>query len=55
MIGLQYLFLEPNPSDPLNKDAAADLIRNKDLFKKSVKVSMAGGTVNGVKFDRVIR
>jgi hypothetical protein len=27
--GLQYLFLEPNPEDPLNKDAALELQSNR--------------------------
>ena len=27
--GLQYLFLEPNPDDPLNKDAAHELQSNR--------------------------
>ncbi|WVR04673.1 hypothetical protein IAU60_001684 [Kwoniella sp. DSM 27419] len=54
MIGIQYLFLEPNPDDPLNKDAAEDLRRNKEAFIANVKVSMRGGTVRGETFDRVL-
>ena len=30
--GLQYLFLEPNPDDPLNKEAATELQANRDEF-----------------------
>nr|XP_031860609.1 uncharacterized protein CI109_003940 [Kwoniella shandongensis]KAA5527681.1 hypothetical protein CI109_003940 [Kwoniella shandongensis] len=55
MIGIQYLFLEPNPDDPLNKDAAEDLRRNRDGFVQNVKTSMRGGTVRGESFDRVLK
>ncbi|WVF69753.1 hypothetical protein IAT40_004532 [Kwoniella sp. CBS 6097] len=55
MIGIQYLFLEPNPDDPLNKDAAEDLRRNKEGFVQNVKTSMRGGTVRGETFDRVLK
>jgi ubiquitin-conjugating enzyme E2 M len=53
MIGLQYLFLEPNASDPLNKDAAAVLQKNRDKFKQFVRQSMLGGRVDGETFDKV--
>ncbi|KAL4990037.1 ubiquitin-conjugating enzyme/RWD-like protein [Aspergillus falconensis] len=55
MVGMQFLFLEPNASDPLNKEAAEDLRQNRDLFKRNVRNSMAGGNIRGVTFDRVIR
>ncbi|XP_042361154.1 NEDD8-conjugating enzyme Ubc12 [Plectropomus leopardus] len=32
--GLQYLFLEPNPEDPLNKEAAEVLQMNRRLFEQ---------------------
>ncbi|KAL8646294.1 MAG: hypothetical protein Q9210_006220, partial [Variospora velana] len=35
IVGLQFLFLEPNASDPLNKDAAEDLRTNRDGFKRN--------------------
>lgn len=53
MIGLQYLFLEPNATDPLNKDAATILQKNRDQFKNEVANSMRGGMVSGEKFDDV--
>jgi len=52
-IGLQYLFLDPNADDPLNKEAAEELRRNRDQFKSNVKHSLAGGTIKGVKYDMV--
>jgi len=53
MVGLQYLFLEPNADDPLNKEAAEDLRRNRDQFLANVKSSLKGGYVKGVSYDRV--
>ncbi|KIR68798.1 hypothetical protein I312_100103 [Cryptococcus bacillisporus CA1280] len=54
MIGIQYLFLEPNPDDPLNKDAAEDFRRNRENFIHNVKTAMRGGSVRGESFDRVL-
>jgi len=51
----QFLFLEPNALDPLNKEAADDLKSSREMFKRNVKTSMAGGTVKGVSYDRVLR
>lgn len=53
-VPLQFLFLEPNASDPLNKDAADDLRNNREAFKKNVRSSMAGGSVRGILFERVL-
>ncbi|KAI2630086.1 ubiquitin-conjugating enzyme [Xylaria nigripes] len=54
IVGLQFLFLEPNASDPLNKEAADDLRASRETFRKNVKTSMAGGSVRGVIYDRVL-
>ncbi|ORX33929.1 ubiquitin-conjugating enzyme/RWD-like protein [Kockovaella imperatae] len=54
MVGLQYLFLEPNPDDPLNKEAAEDLRRNRQSFISNVNTSMRGGSVKGERFDSVL-
>ena len=40
--GLLHLFLEPNPNDPLNKEAAEELRKDKDGFKRSVERSLRG-------------
>ena len=55
IVGLQFLFLEPNASDPLNKDAANDLMSDRDRFKRNVRSSMGGGAVKGETFDRVMK
>jgi len=53
--GLQYLFLEPNPDDPLNKEAALELQNNRRLFEQNVVKSMRGGSINGVYFGRCLK
>ncbi|KAJ5120233.1 NEDD8 conjugating enzyme [Penicillium atrosanguineum] len=55
IVGMQFLFLEPNASDPLNKEAAEDLRTNREGFKRNVRNSMAGGSVRGNAFERVLR
>ncbi|KAL4944278.1 hypothetical protein BDV06DRAFT_210380 [Aspergillus oleicola] len=55
VVGMQFLFLEPNASDPLNKEAAEDLRQNRDAFKRNVRNSMGGGSIRGVSFDKVVR
>lgn len=53
LIGLQYLFLAPNPMDPLNKEAANQMAKDRDGFMRAVRASMDGGSVGGEQFDRV--
>jgi len=55
IVGLQFLFLEPNASDPLNKDAANDLMSDRDRFKRNVRSAMSGGSVRGETFDKVTK
>lgn len=54
LMGLNFLFLEPNPNDPLNKDAANMLVKNKPRFAMNVSDLMRGGSLNGEYYDRVI-
>ncbi|KAF2970286.1 hypothetical protein GQX73_g3315 [Xylaria multiplex] len=54
IVGLQFLFLEPNASDPLNKEAADDLRASRDSFRRNVKNSMSGGSVRGNTYDNVL-
>jgi len=53
--GLQYLFLEPNPEDPLNKEAAEVLQSNRRLFEQNVRKAMSGGSIGSVYFDRCLK
>ncbi|KAF2458501.1 putative NEDD8 conjugating enzyme [Lineolata rhizophorae] len=55
IVGLQFLFLEPNASDPLNKEAAEVLKSNRETFKRNVRTSMAGGHFLGENFHRVLK
>ena len=55
IVGLNYLFLEPEPNDPLNHDAAATMRDNIDLFVKNVKNSVKGYAVNGEYFGRFVK
>jgi ubiquitin-conjugating enzyme E2 M len=48
--GLQYLFLDPNPDDPLNKEAAEALRANPGAFATAVRRSLAGGHIGGTYF-----
>lgn len=52
--GLQYLFLDPNPDDPLNHEAAEVLRENPRQFEANVRRSMAGGYVAGHQFPRCV-
>uniref|UniRef100_K3WHP9 UBC core domain-containing protein n=1 Tax=Globisporangium ultimum (strain ATCC 200006 / CBS 805.95 / DAOM BR144) TaxID=431595 RepID=K3WHP9_GLOUD len=52
--GLIYLFYEPNPDDPLNREAA-ELYRNDPTqFANLVKRSLRGYTVQGIEFEALI-
>ncbi|XP_040564762.1 nedd8-conjugating enzyme UbcE2M [Lepeophtheirus salmonis] len=53
--GLQYLFLEPNPEDPLNKQAAIELQRSRREFEFSVRCAMNGDPINGIVFEKCLR
>lgn len=53
--GLQYLFLEPNPEDPLNKDAAELLQSNRRQFEQNVQKSLRGGYVGSHYFERALK
>jgi len=53
--GLQFLFLEPNPDDPLNKDAAEVLRQNRRLFEQNVQRTMRGGYIGSQYFERCLR
>jgi len=55
IVGLQFLFLEPNASDPLNKEAAEDLKSNREGFKRNVRSAMGGGAVKGQSYERVLK
>jgi len=54
IVGLLTLFLEPNPEDPLNKEAAQLMIENRRTFEQNVKQSLRGGFVVGRSFPKLL-
>lgn len=52
--GIQYLFLEPNPDDPLNKEAAEVLRQNRRMFEQNVQRTMRGGYIGSTYFERCL-
>ena len=53
--GIQYLFLEPNPDDPLNKEAANELQQNRKTFEQNVERTIRGQNLNGVQYEKCSR
>ncbi|KAJ2059262.1 NEDD8-conjugating protein ubc12 [Coemansia sp. S146] len=54
IFGLQMLFTAPNPEDPLNTDAAQNMINDLAGFKQNVAMSMKGGNVKGATYECVL-
>jgi len=52
--GLLYLFLEPNPGDPLNHEAAEVLRNNRAEFGRLVARSLRGGQIAGHAFNKLL-
>ena len=51
VFGLSYILLDPNPDDPLNIEAAEVMRNNPAQFKTNVDRSLAGGVVDGVRYQ----
>eukprot|EP01132_Coremiostelium_polycephalum_P006806 gene6806-8445_t len=54
IFGLMTLFLEPNPDDPLNKEAAQLMLDNRKLFETNVRQSLRGGYITNRQFPKLI-
>jgi ubiquitin-conjugating enzyme E2 M len=52
--GLIHLMLEPNPNDPLNKEAAELLRNNRPEFSRTVVRTLRGGFHQGITFPKLI-
>lgn len=52
--GLIYLFYEPNPDDPLNREAAELFRNNRTEFARVVKRTLQGQSHAGEAFDKFI-
>jgi len=53
LFGLMTLFLEPNPDDPLNKEAAQLMIDKPSEFQRNVDQSLRGNYVCGRQFPKL--
>ena len=47
-------FQEPNPEDPLNKEAAEVLTNNRRLFEHNVTKAMRGSYIGETYFERCL-
>jgi len=54
MFGLMTLFLEPNPDDPLNKEAAKLMLDHPREFERNVKSTLRGGYHFGRQFEKLL-
>ena len=54
ILGLIFLFIEPNPEDPLNHEAASLQRDNYKSFESNVWNSLKGNTIDGVAFPKFI-
>mmetsp|Transcript_20896 Transcript_20896/g.67293 ORF Transcript_20896/g.67293 Transcript_20896/m.67293 type:complete len:245 (+) Transcript_20896:68-802(+) len=50
ILGLQLLFLEPNPEHGANTSAARTLAQSRELFAAQVRLTLRGGRCFGVDF-----
>eukprot|EP00834_Sanchytrium_tribonematis_P003920 NODE_170_length_14437_cov_1.447273.p10 type:complete len:177 gc:universal NODE_170_length_14437_cov_1.447273:5027-4497(-) len=55
LFGLLMLFHEPNPLDPLNKDAAQQMRESMDQYLRTVKDTMRGRFYQGVQYTSVYK
>ena len=54
ILGLIFLFIEPNPDDPLNHEAAQLMRTNEYQFREKVTKTMRGGMIDGASFTKFI-
>ena len=54
VLGLIFLFIEPNPTDPLNHEAAEVMRKSMYEFENKVKRSLRGGNMEGITYPKFI-
>ena len=54
ILGLIFLFIEPNPNDPLNHEAAKFMRENYNGFTTQVRKTLRGGRFEGIEFPKMI-
>lgn len=52
---LMFCLQEPNPEDPLNKEAADVLQSNRRLFEHNVAKAMRGNYIGSTFFERCLK
>jgi ubiquitin-conjugating enzyme E2 M len=53
LLGLLHLFLNPNPRDPLNVEAADLMTADPERFRKKVRRTLEGGIVDGERYEPI--
>eukprot|EP01128_Nolandella_sp_AFSM9_P011605 TRINITY_DN83_c0_g1_i1.p1 TRINITY_DN83_c0_g1~~TRINITY_DN83_c0_g1_i1.p1 ORF type:complete len:232 (-),score=75.22 TRINITY_DN83_c0_g1_i1:256-951(-) len=54
LFGIMTLFLEPNPDDPLNHEAADLMVKDRSTFENNVKKSLRGAYLAGHQFPKLL-
>ena len=54
ILGLIFLFIEPNPDDPLNHEAAQLMRTSLQQFKDKIRKTLGGGSHDGAVFPKFI-
>ena len=54
VLGLLFLFIDPNPNDPLNQNAAKVQRDNINQFKENIRRSLQGYSIDGIQYPRMI-
>ena len=54
ILGLLFLFIDPNPNDPLNKDAAKVQRENMNQFRENIRRSLMGYSIDGIQYPKMI-
>lgn len=53
IVGVSFLFSDPNPTDALNKEAADMMYKHEESFRQLVTVTGRGGYYEGTRFSNV--
>jgi len=54
-VSRSFVLQEPNPEDPLNKEAAELLRTNRRLFEQNVAKALRGGYIGSMYFERCLK
>ena len=54
ILGLLFLFIEPNPNDPLNEEASEKMRNSPKEFAEFIKKTLKGLTYKNITFERFV-